>query len=399
MLKSKKAIGVGLKIGSVVFLTIIILGVVATVILPRHKKPATTTSVNGKIAQSKTVTPGLPPNSVAVVGGEPISVTEFDTIVRIQNVQILEQYYRMVQIVGDDPSIRKTYQDALDNLAKNVQEYLIEGRLFRQEAARRGITVSQQEIEKFMQELRGYYSDGTPTPMSQSPGGSSNGASASTVTPTLPASPFLTSTPFTLQAYTEIYQKFLQYYAQYQVSESDLTHMVESQLIHNKVQATVLADANAIPEQQEFIWARQIQVRSEKTAKEIIKKLNQGTDFAELVKQYSEDPSTKDKGGDLGWFSRAEADAAFAKAAFALQNVNDITQQPVKTSLGYHIIQLLGRENRPFASDQDKFNYWVNVQKQTVQITMATVDSLKALMPTMYPLPTAMIQATETPTQ
>jgi parvulin-like peptidyl-prolyl isomerase len=333
-----------------------------------------------------------------VVAGVPILAAEFSANVRIRNIQYIQQYAQMALAFGDDPSIRQQYQNAIDSLATSIQEYLIDDRLFRQEAARRGITVSQQEIDRLNQELRGYYPNGTPTPTTPPPGESVSAAPTSTATPTAPARPSATSTPFTLQAYTELYQEYLSFYAQYQVSESDLNRLVESQLIHNKVQAAVLADASAVPAEQEFIWARQIQVSSEKTAMEIITKLNQGADFTDLATQYSQDTGTSSKGGDLGWFSRAEADADFAKAAFALKNINDITQQPVKTVLGYHIIQLLGRENRPFASDQDKFNYWLNLKKQSVKIIMASEAFLKTFMPTLYPLPSANGQATETPT-
>jgi foldase protein PrsA len=46
----------------------------------------------------------------------------------------------------------------------------------------------------------------------------------------------------------------------------------------------------------------------------------------------------------------------FDQAAFALVNIGDITQQAVKSTYGYHIIQLLGRENRPFTSDEESSN-------------------------------------------
>jgi parvulin-like peptidyl-prolyl isomerase len=398
MKKRKTAIR-GRPLAGIMILSIfLIAGLVGALFILRHKNPSTAAKASEQSAHSQSATPGLPPNTVAVVGGEQISAAEFSANVRIRNIQYLQQYTQMVLTFGDDPSIRQPYQNAIDNLGKDIQEYLIEDRLFRQEAARRGITVSQQEIVKFMQEQRGYYQDGTPTPTPQSTAESGRDTSALTVTPTSPGPPSATNTPFTLEAYNVLYQNFLSYYAHYQVFESDLLRMVESQLIHNKVQAAVLGDASAVPDEQEYIWARHIQVSSEKTAREIIKKLNQGADFADLAKEYSEDTGTNTKGGDLGWFSRDQADAEFAQAAFALKNINDFTQQPVKTSFGYHIIQLLGQEKRPFASDQDKFNYWLNLQKQTVKIIMASDEVLKTLMPTIYPLPSANGKAAETPT-
>jgi peptidyl-prolyl cis-trans isomerase C len=72
--------------------------------------------------------------------------------------------------------------------------------------------------------------------------------------------------------------------------------------------------------------------------KDIQARLKKGEDFAELAKKYSEDPGSKDHGGDLGYFSRGDMVPAFDKAAFALDvgQTSDI----VTTDFGYHIIQV-----------------------------------------------------------
>lgn len=72
-------------------------------------------------------------------------------------------------------------------------------------------------------------------------------------------------------------------------------------------------------------------------------RLDAGEDFVLLAKQYSEDTGTKDKGGELGFFSRRGKVAAMAETAFALQD-GEISK-PVRTSVGYHILQTL--ERRP----------------------------------------------------
>lgn len=74
------------------------------------------------------------------------------------------------------------------------------------------------------------------------------------------------------------------------------------------------------------------------------KKLEQGENFWKLAKEYSDDPRTKFKGGDLGYFTRERLVKPFADAAFSLQK-GEISG-PVRTQFGFHIIQLDDRKER-----------------------------------------------------
>jgi peptidyl-prolyl cis-trans isomerase C len=73
-------------------------------------------------------------------------------------------------------------------------------------------------------------------------------------------------------------------------------------------------------------------------AKDIKKKLKDGEDFAELAKKYSDDPGSKNKGGDLGFFTRGRMVPEFESAAFSLKPGE--LSDPVKTEFGYHIIEV-----------------------------------------------------------
>lgn len=73
-----------------------------------------------------------------------------------------------------------------------------------------------------------------------------------------------------------------------------------------------------------------------------------GGDFAELAKQYSEDPGSAKNGGNLGWFSRGMMVAEFDSTAFALPDGG--LSKPFATSFGYHIIKRLD-SRRPGALD------------------------------------------------
>lgn len=75
-------------------------------------------------------------------------------------------------------------------------------------------------------------------------------------------------------------------------------------------------------------------------ADEVLAKLNQGADFAELAASESQDSGSKDIGGDLGWIEKGVMDPAFEEAAFALENVGDVSAV-VQSGFGYHIIKLV----------------------------------------------------------
>lgn len=86
--------------------------------------------------------------------------------------------------------------------------------------------------------------------------------------------------------------------------------------------------------------ARHILVDKEAQAKDIIAKLKKNAKlFDSLAKQYSKDPGSKDKGGDLGWFDPRGMVPEFGAAVAKLEK-GKFTLEPVKTQFGYHVILL-----------------------------------------------------------
>ncbi|HTX24128.1 MAG TPA: peptidylprolyl isomerase [Steroidobacteraceae bacterium] len=84
--------------------------------------------------------------------------------------------------------------------------------------------------------------------------------------------------------------------------------------------------------------ARHILVATEPYANKLIEQLDQGANFADLAKRESMD-SSKDNGGDLGWFSPERMVPAFAAAVVALKP-GEYTHKAVHTEYGWHIIKL-----------------------------------------------------------
>ena len=91
--------------------------------------------------------------------------------------------------------------------------------------------------------------------------------------------------------------------------------------------------------------ARHILVSSQDAAQKLIDQLKKGAKFDELAKKYSTD-SSKDQGGDLGWFSPSSMVPPFAQAVQGLKK-DEITQAPVQTQYGWHVIQLLDTRDTP----------------------------------------------------
>ena len=90
--------------------------------------------------------------------------------------------------------------------------------------------------------------------------------------------------------------------------------------------------------------ARHILLKDEGTAKAVIKALKNGADFAKLAAEKTIDPSGKASGGDLGYFMRGGMAKEFADAAFEMK-VGSVSETPVKTEFGYHVIKVEDRRD------------------------------------------------------
>ncbi len=81
-----------------------------------------------------------------------------------------------------------------------------------------------------------------------------------------------------------------------------------------------------------------VKEQAQKQANEILQKIKDGADFAEMAKQYGSD-GTKDRGGDLGWFAKGQMVAPFQDAVFGAKETG-VLPSLVKTQFGYHIIKV-----------------------------------------------------------
>ncbi len=106
------------------------------------------------------------------------------------------------------------------------------------------------------------------------------------------------------------------------------------------------------------------------------KKLDGGTDFAAVAREYSDDTASKEKGGDVGFFGRNRMVKEFEDAAFGAQPGKVVG--PVKSSFGYHLIEVTGRHPggmQPFEAVKDQLRARV-VAERTRQLTESRAKDL-----------------------
>jgi peptidyl-prolyl cis-trans isomerase D len=344
-------------------------------------------------------------NSIAVVNGVPITVGDYQKQLRYQSASILTQLNSLstnLSQVGSDPStdfLKSYFQQQQSQLAtqlislpRNQLENMIDDQLIRQEAARRNITVSQDELDQEVEKDFGYQR-ATPTPTA-GPSPTATQTATATLTPTVtptytpsptptgiitPTTPTVTptqgptetpgptSTPLTFQGFQDQKKQFLDSIAKSaQMSEADFRKMVEATVLRRKLQDAL---GKEMPTTAEQVDARHILVADYATAAKVEDLLKNGGDFAKLAGEYSTDTSSKDKGGDVGWFAKGQMIPEFENAAFALK-VNEISQ-PITSTYGVHIIQVLGHEqNRQLDATALQ-------QKQSTVVDTWLTDTLK----------------------
>jgi peptidyl-prolyl cis-trans isomerase C len=102
----------------------------------------------------------------------------------------------------------------------------------------------------------------------------------------------------------------------------------------------------------EEVHARHILVPTEAAAREALEEVRRpGADFAEVARRRSTGPGAQ-QGGDLGFFKKADMIPEFAEAAFALQP-GQISETPIQTPFGWHVIKAEGRRTAAPASFED----------------------------------------------
>lgn len=134
--------------------------------------------------------------------------------------------------------------------------------------------------------------------------------------------------------------------------------MISSQMFERVTQG--------VPTEAEQVHARHILMANQDEVRNLLTQLQSGADFAEIARQYSLDPSTKESGGDLGFFPRGTLvvpeveDVAFS---LSVGQISDVVQ----SAMGFHVVQVLERvQDKPLTEEswqalrEATFRDWVS---------------------------------------
>ena len=255
--------------------------------------------------------------TVAVVNNEVITLDDFNK----KTGPMLEQYRRAYK--GTD------IEEKIKEMKKEMLTQMVEEKLLRQEAKKQNIIVTKQDIQKGVDEVKKRFN---PDKNYQE-----------------------YKDELKRQGYTE------------KIFENDIKEqLMVMQLIEKEIKgkATLPNEAEVQKyydehkkelKQDEQVRARHILIRIDEKAdlktqsaalkkiQEVQTKIKKGEDFSALAKEYSEDPGSKENGGDLGFFTKETMVPEFSKAAFALKAGQ--VSEAVKSSFGYHLIKV--EETKP----------------------------------------------------
>ena len=229
-------------------------------------------------------TPTLEPLA-AVVNGEEISLAEYE--------RQIARYEASMAAAGQDPSTEEG-QAALEQARDWVLDRMIEQRLIEQAATQAGITISDQDVNGTIEALRA-------------------------------------------EIGAEAFQQRLQNEG---LTLEEMREELRRELIASEMVNQIVEQ---VPTHAEHIQARHILLVTEEDARQILAQLQAGADFVALARTYSQDASTRDVGGDLGYFPRGVLTSSEVEGvAFSLE-LGQLSNV-IPSSLGYHIVQVLDRK-------------------------------------------------------
>ena len=391
-----------------------------------------------------------PNKTVARVGEAEIKAGDFESNViysRLNMISTANNYAYYAQLFGDSGSQFKSAGIELvaqlnnsELMGEDVLNQMIDDQLIREEAEKLGVTVSEDEIQEVLQSSFAFFPSGTKTPtitptIVNTPTWSSeqfaliNPTETATPEPTFTATPdgweptqeatatseveevpeettptveptatqiptiTPTATVYTTKLYGKELDNYLDNLKSYGITRDQVEDIFRASLLRTKMSEELTKDM--LPEEEQ-VWVRHILVDSQDLAQEVIEKLDNGEDWAALAAEYSTDTSNKDNGGDLGWIGQNDSFVdEFKVGAFQLYEAGEISE-PIETSFGWHVIQLVTRATNDISATKFQQNKQIFFENWLVELRDSRTDIQieeiwKTLTPDIPAVPTELI--------
>lgn len=358
-----------------------------------------------------------PYKTVAEVNGDTIASGEFEGRVRLIQRELLSQltsYLQMESFFGADPDILQELRNLqlqietqLANpelLGRDVLDSMVLQRLLMAEAERQGVSVSEAELEMEVQRNFYYFPNGTPTSaptftplptMTLDPEAEAELIPTTTASPgpsptNIPSStPQATATPYTLDAYQQDYKEFIRSLSDFRISEDDFLTFIEIGILEENMRKAFVAD---IEREQEQIFSRVILAESDEVVNDVLERLEAGESWEELALEFSQDVSTSEAGGEVGWSTVTDMIARYGQpglAAFAAPE-GEVVGPFTLEGGGSYIFIVERRELRPISDDAYQsaldraFNEWLQGLRDEAEVTI--VEDWQRYLPPAVPL-------------
>jgi parvulin-like peptidyl-prolyl isomerase len=373
--------------------------------------------------------------AVATVNGENISVGQFRDQVRFERARItelvnsaaqqLQQFGMDVNQYLSNQEPYKTYLNELnfpDQLGSRVLDDMIAIKLTQQEAKKLNITVNQEQVQEQINNFFGY----DPTRVALT-----GAEPTATLTPTITPTPFVSPTPTPTQTATPLPSPTLEQTAEltaeatvdvtatptdFPTSTPEPTKSIEEQqkeftdtidtYSRNLRQQTgigqnIIDDYYSNLAYQEaigqylldqgegkvtYVALRHILVATEEEALDVIASLNAGESFADLALAVSTDGGSSSNGGFYDFAPATNYVKEFKDASLTLEI--GVISTPIKTEFGYHVMQVIAREDREVKEDEQDgvkralYGEWLDNLKTTNEANIVKNDNWVNYIPT-----------------
>lgn len=332
-----------------------------------------------------------PREPVAIVDETPITTADFKARVKFRRLQLSNQlgylYQQQQAMAAQDSesggqSLQEYFQQQIDNLqsqlapenaeslGRQVLDQMIQERLVQQEAERRDIDVTAEEVQSEVHANFGYDPDATPVPTVSPPVTATDSLTTSQPTPA-PVPTQMSEADF-----REMYNRYMQEGLKpIGISEQQYRSWVRASLLTEELQADMKEE---LPQQADQVELRFLSVGSQERANELVTRLDDGEDFEALAEEIKEDEESPGSSSELGWLPQDSLADRLGEELAATVFDLDVGKHTEPVTLGeegqsYYIFEVTGHEERELDDAileqmaQERFQSWLEAQQSLVE--------------------------------